>query len=136
MTNSKVAFDHSVIAVSNVSISDAFYEQVIGVEIVRLGKHYRCYRLGNQQLNVHSDALKNDPDTKSLMIYAEKPVEPGNSDLCFAWNGPIEEAIAHLEAHNVKIIAGPRPSFGGAGHGTSIYFRDPDGSLMEFISYA
>jgi catechol 2,3-dioxygenase-like lactoylglutathione lyase family enzyme len=25
--------------------------------------------------------------------------------------------------------------FGAKGAGTSIYFRDPDGSLMEFISY-
>jgi hypothetical protein len=26
--------------------------------------------------------------------------------------------------------------FGAKGTGTSVYFRDPDGSLMEFISYA
>ena len=26
--------------------------------------------------------------------------------------------------------------FGAGGSGTSVYFRDPDGSLMEFISYA
>jgi catechol 2,3-dioxygenase-like lactoylglutathione lyase family enzyme len=28
----------------------------------------------------------------------------------------------------------PRP--GARGDGTSVYFRDPDGSLLEFISYA
>jgi hypothetical protein len=26
--------------------------------------------------------------------------------------------------------------FGAKGAGTSVYFRDPDGSLMEFISYS
>ena len=26
-------------------------------------------------------------------------------------------------------------TFGAAGPGTSVYFRDPDGSLLEFISY-
>jgi catechol 2,3-dioxygenase-like lactoylglutathione lyase family enzyme len=26
--------------------------------------------------------------------------------------------------------------FGAKGRGTSVYFRDPDGSLMEFMSYA
>jgi catechol 2,3-dioxygenase-like lactoylglutathione lyase family enzyme len=26
--------------------------------------------------------------------------------------------------------------FGAKGAGTSVYFRDPDGSLMEFMSYA
>jgi catechol 2,3-dioxygenase-like lactoylglutathione lyase family enzyme len=25
--------------------------------------------------------------------------------------------------------------FGAKGPGTSVYFRDPDGSLMEFMSY-
>jgi hypothetical protein len=25
--------------------------------------------------------------------------------------------------------------FGAKGTGTSVYFRDPDGSLMEFMSY-
>jgi len=25
--------------------------------------------------------------------------------------------------------------FGAKGEGTSVYFRDPDGSLLEFISY-
>ena len=31
---------------------------------------------------------------------------------------------------------GPMRRFGAKGHGTSVYFRDPDGSLLEFISYA
>ena len=35
----------------------------------------------------------------------------------------------------VSIDAGPMPRFGAKGDGTSVYFRDPDGSLLEFISY-
>ncbi len=66
---------------------------------------------------------------------ARLPVEPGNSDLCFRWNGPIADAIAHLERCRVPIHAGPMQRFGAKGSGTSVYFRDPDGSLLEFISY-
>ena len=36
----------------------------------------------------------------------------------------------------MKIEAGPMERFGAKGRGTSVYFRDPDGSLMEFMSYA
>jgi catechol 2,3-dioxygenase-like lactoylglutathione lyase family enzyme len=63
------------------------------------------------------------------------PVQPGNSDLCFAWDGPIEEAVAHLNRLQVAIEEGPVRRNGAAGAGASVYFRDPDGSLLEFISY-
>ena len=61
---------------------------------------------------------------------------PGNSDLCFEWDGPIDAAVAHLLACDVEIELGPVARKGAKGDGTSVYFRDPDGSLMEFISYA
>jgi extradiol dioxygenase family protein len=62
-------------------------------------------------------------------------VQPGNSDLCFEWKGPIADAIAHLERRGIAIHAGPMRRFGAKGEGASVYFRDPDGSLLEFISY-
>ena len=62
-------------------------------------------------------------------------VQPGNSDLCFASPGRSREAIAHLEAQGVEVETGPMETFGAGGHGTSVYLRDPDGSLLEFISY-
>jgi catechol 2,3-dioxygenase-like lactoylglutathione lyase family enzyme len=66
---------------------------------------------------------------------ARLPVPAGGSDLCFEWGGPIEEAIAHLTAQQVEIEVGPVTRLGVRGSGVSVYFRDPDGSLMEFISY-
>jgi catechol 2,3-dioxygenase-like lactoylglutathione lyase family enzyme len=47
----------------------------------------------------------------------------------------IEAAIDHLTRHGVAIEAGPVTRHGAQGAGTSVYFRDPDGSLLEFISY-
>ena len=67
---------------------------------------------------------------------ARIPVAPGNSNLCFAWVGPIADAIAHLKRCDVAAEAGPMQRFGAKGAGMSVYFRDPDGSLMEFLSYA
>jgi catechol 2,3-dioxygenase-like lactoylglutathione lyase family enzyme len=55
--------------------------------------------------------------------------------LCFEWEGSIESAIAHLKEHSIPIERGPIQRFGAKGPGTSVYFRDPDGSLMEFMSY-
>jgi catechol 2,3-dioxygenase-like lactoylglutathione lyase family enzyme len=66
---------------------------------------------------------------------AHVPVAPGNSDLCFEWTGSIDDAAAHLAAHGVVVELGPVERNGARGLGLSVYFRDPDGSLVEFISY-
>jgi len=44
-------------------------------------------------------------------------------------------AVAHLARHGVALELGPLLRNGARGQGTSVYFRDPDGSLLEFISY-
>jgi len=40
---------------------------------------------------------------------------PGNSDICFRWDGPIEEAVAHLRLHDVEVETGPVPRPGAGG---------------------
>ncbi len=107
--------------------SRAFYRDVLGAEPIPIGKGF-AYRFGGVQLNCHGPGVDATP-------VAREPVRPGNSDLCFVWPGPIEEAIDHLERQGVEIETGPVARFGAGGDGTSVYFRDPDGSLLEFISY-
>ena len=122
-----IALDHCVIAVSNWERSNAFYGDVLGAELIERGAGW-CYRFGDQQLNLHGPGVHAEP-------VARDPVRPGNSDLCFRWDGPIEDAIAHLEKHAVAVELGPVPRSGARGEGTSVYFRDPDGSLLELIAY-
>jgi len=122
-----VRIDHVVIAVTDRRRSDTFYREVLGAEVVEHdGRAF--YRVGPQQLNVHS------PGVHPAAV-ARIPVVPGSSDLCFEWPGPIGDAIAHLGRHGVPIETGPLPRDGARGRGTSVYFRDPDGSLLELISY-
>jgi catechol 2,3-dioxygenase-like lactoylglutathione lyase family enzyme len=123
-----VKLDHCVIHVSDWERSNAFYRDVMGAELVRRPNGW-AYRFGEAQLNLHG------PGFKPAEV-ARLPVMPGNSDLCFEWRGPIRDAMAHLKARNVPIERGPLERFGAKGAGTSVYFRDPDGSLLEFISYA
>ncbi|NEU11524.1 VOC family virulence protein [Methylobacterium sp. BTF04] len=122
-----IHLDHCVIHVSDWARATAFYRDVMGAEVVPRG-HGVAYRFGGVQLNAHGPGLSPTP-------LADKPVMPGNSDLCFRWSGPIEGAMAHLAAHGVPVELGPVERHGAAGAGISVYFRDPDGSLMEFITY-
>ena len=122
-----VKLDHCVIHVSDWERSNAFYRDVLGAALVARPAGW-AYRFSDAQLNVHG------PGVKPAEI-ARLPVQPGNSDLCFEWKGPIADAIAHLAVRGIAIERGPMQRFGAKGPGTSVYFRDPDGSLMEFMSY-
>jgi catechol 2,3-dioxygenase-like lactoylglutathione lyase family enzyme len=123
-----VKLDHCVVHVSAWGRSNAFYRDVLGAEVVSRPVGF-AYRFGDTQLNLHGPGLR-------PAEVARLPVQPGNSDLCFEWKGPIADAITHLDRHGVPVERGPMERFGAKGKGTSVYFRDPDGSLMEFISYA
>jgi catechol 2,3-dioxygenase-like lactoylglutathione lyase family enzyme len=125
----QVRLDHVVIAVSDWERSTAFYAGVLGAEVVDHPDGRVAFRFGDQQLNVHGPGL----DVGSLV--ARPPVAPGGSDLCLAWPGTVDELTAHLARHGVEVEAGPVTRHGGAGRGTSVYFRDPDGSLLELIVY-
>jgi len=126
----RVWLDHCVIAVSDWERSTAFYRDVMGAEVVDHPDGRVAYRFGDQQLNVHGPGL----DVGSLV--ARPAVVPGGSDLCFVWSGTVEEVLAHLRRHDVDVEDGPVDRSGGRGPGVSVYFRDPDGSLLEFITYS
>ncbi|MGB8277835.1 MAG: VOC family protein [Methylovirgula sp.] len=124
---STLKLDHCVIHVSDWDRSNRFYADVLGAEILPRQKGF-AYKLGDFLLNCHGPGI-------IPKLVARKPVEPGNSDLCFEWPGTIESAIAHLQKCGVAVEIGPVATRGAKGAATSVYFRDPDGSLLEFMVY-
>ena len=127
---SQPVLDHVVIAVSVWERSIAFYRDVLGAQVVDHPDGRVAFRFGDQQLNVHGPGLDVGP------LVAAPAVVPGGSDLCFVWPGSETELAQHLSEHEVVVEHGPVPRHGGRGVGSSTYFRDPDGSLLEFIVYA
>jgi len=123
----KITLDHCVIHVSDWTVSNRFYQDVLGAEIVLRGQGY-AYRFGDKQLNCHGPGHIGTP-------VARIAVMPGGSDLCFEWHDGAGSAKAHLQACGVPVELGPVTRFGAKGEGISLYFRDPDGSLLEFICY-
>ena len=125
----QASLDHVVISVSDWGRSNSFYRDVLGAELIELTRGRWTYRLANTQLNVHGPGSTPEP-----VALAKAP--PGAADLCFEWDGPIEGALEHLRDTGVDVEQGPIERHGRRGPGVSVYFRDPDGSLLEFISYA
>ena len=126
--------DHVVIVVRDFETALAFYTgalgcEPLGVEDWRAGRRrFPSLRAGRTMINVHQVGRPVGLDAGNMQV--------GSEDLCFEWSGPIEGAVERLRTHDVAIEVGPVKRFGARGReGTSIYFRDPDGNLLEFMSY-
>lgn len=119
--------DHLVLTVRDVEASCAFYSRVLGMEIVTFGEARKALSFGSQKINLHPADAPFEP-------HAFVPA-PGSADFCFISEGPISNVIAHLEETGVTIIEGPIGRTGAMGPITSVYFRDPDGNLIEVSTY-
>ena len=97
----------------------------------RSGAPFFALQLAEQKINVHTPALWQKRD----FTLRGPTAMPGCGDLCFVWEGGEEALRETLAAAGAEIIAGPVELQGGRGSGTSVYTRDPDDNLLEFIIY-
>jgi catechol 2,3-dioxygenase-like lactoylglutathione lyase family enzyme len=120
--------DHIVLTVFDLDRTLGFYQRVLGMEPLTFAGGRRGLAFGRQKLNLHQAGREFEP--KAL-----KP-GPGAIDLCFITETPLAEVSAHLESQGVAIIQGPVAKTGALGPMMSVYFRDPDGNLIEVANYA
>ena len=120
--------DHLVLTVRDVSATCAFYARVLGMTEITFGAGRKALAFGSQKINLHLYQHEFEPKAAS-------PV-PGSADLCFVTATPLTQVIAHLQASDVAILEGPVARTGALGPIMSVYFRDPDGNLIEVANYA
>lgn len=118
--------DHLVLTVTDIEKSIAFYERVLGMEPVTFGAGRRALAFGSQKINLHEAG-------KELLPHARHPT-PGSADLCFLTDTPLSAVAAHLKSCDTEILEGPVPRTGATGPILSLYFRDPDGNLIELAN--
>jgi catechol 2,3-dioxygenase-like lactoylglutathione lyase family enzyme len=119
--------DHIVITAFDLERTIDFYARVMGMEPITFAGGRRGLAFGRQKINLHQSGREFDPR-------ALRPT-PGSMDLCFITETALEEVMAHLESQGVAIAQGPVPKTGALGPMTSVYFRDPDGNLIEVSNY-
>ena len=119
--------DHFVLTVQDVDATISFYQAVLGMEPVTFGSGRRALVFGQSKINLH-------PASSPLAPHANRPV-PGSADLCFVTTATPNSVIAHLHKCGINVEEGPVPRTGALGPITSVYFRDPDGNLIEVSSY-
>jgi catechol 2,3-dioxygenase-like lactoylglutathione lyase family enzyme len=121
------AIDHLVLTVADIEATCVFYARVLGMQVVTFGAGRRALAFGSQKINLHAVGAELEPRAPNAM--------PGTGDLCLITAVPMPQVLAHLAACGVDILQGPVPRTGARGPILSVYFRDPDGNLVEVSNY-
>jgi catechol 2,3-dioxygenase-like lactoylglutathione lyase family enzyme len=119
--------DHFVLTVADVEASCAFYARTLGMDVVSFGEGRKALAFGTQKINLHRHHREFEPK-------ARQPT-PGSGDFCLITSTPLDEVVAHLRRCDVVIEEGPVSRTGARGPIRSVYFRDPDGNLVEVSNY-
>jgi catechol 2,3-dioxygenase-like lactoylglutathione lyase family enzyme len=123
-------FDHVALPMQNTEAMLAFYRG-LGLTVVENEQACSVY-IGDQMINFHRPALW---QRQSFTLRAPA-AKPPCGDLCFVWEGTPASLKAMIDRVGVKIEEGPVARQGGRRRpASSVYVRDPDGNLLEFMIY-
>lgn len=120
--------DHLVLTVADIPRTLDFYQRVLGMrhETFCNGRHALAF--GQQKFNLHQAGKEFEPKAAQPM--------PGAIDLCLITRWPLERVLEHLAEQGVEVEEGPVMRTGALGPIESVYFRDPDGNLIEVSRYS
>jgi catechol 2,3-dioxygenase-like lactoylglutathione lyase family enzyme len=127
-----LGIDHIAFAAADLETTCAFYDKLFGarthLDYAPNGKTLvRQIALGGALLSIHQAG-------NGLELVARQPTV-GGADICLRWSGDIESAADLLREHGIPVIDGPSPRRTAGGiPALSIYFRDPDGNLLELMA--
>jgi catechol 2,3-dioxygenase-like lactoylglutathione lyase family enzyme len=116
------AIDYSVILVRDMTAMRRFYEDVLGFQFVRqLSPNWLEYQVGANTLAL----------AKPGMTAADAPTPKGSAALQLAFRVPpadVDRCADELAAKGIALVSPPTDR--DFGHRT-VFFRDPDGNLLE-----
>ncbi|MCY4584024.1 MAG: VOC family protein [Chloroflexi bacterium] len=133
---STVSIDHIAMPTANAERLIEFYKRlgftINDEEEWRSGTaNIFSIQVGDSKINVH-------PEGYVAGLRGPTAI-PGCGDICFVWEGTVEECQEWLAEAGVEVILGPSPRKGGRDFGRapslSLYARDPDDNLLEWMTY-
>lgn len=129
--------DHIVLNIEDDDKMIDFYAHVLKLDTERVGE----YRAGK----VPFPSVRLNPET-IIDLFPKKLWQEGASrqkgwknlnHFCLSLRKPVwDELVQRLQDNGVAVETGPAARWGARGTGTSIYFRDPEGNLIEARYYA
>ncbi len=127
-------FDHVAVPMRNTEPMLAFY-RALGFA-VKEGERICSVHMAHNKIGFHRPSLWQSDEFDLKAPRAEPPC----GDFCFVWEGSMSSLQAMLATADAVVIEGPVQRQGGRDGGdavgTSLYIRDPDQNLLEFIVYS
>jgi catechol 2,3-dioxygenase-like lactoylglutathione lyase family enzyme len=115
-------FDHIVLCVADVERTIEFYAKALGMQP-------REERPGKWSLHFGANKISLQ-DARTAPDIARDTV-PGSGNYCVLTDEPVVQIARTLRGLGIEIVAGPDQRDGATGEILSVYFRDPDGNLVE-----
>jgi catechol 2,3-dioxygenase-like lactoylglutathione lyase family enzyme len=127
-----LGIDHVAFAAHDLEATCAFYDRLFGarthLDYAPEGRSLvRQIALGGALLSIHHAG-------NGLDLVATQPTV-GGADICLRWSGTSETAVELVRRHGIAIVDGPSRRRTADGlPALSVYFRDPDGNLLELMA--
>lgn len=130
------SFDHLTLTVRSIPDTIHFYTKVLGMAHSSAtssngdGKTIRHSLLfGQQKIDIQQVGEEYRPKSSAFV--------PGTADLCFLTDEDVAVLLDRFKQHGIKVLEGEQParSMGAKGPLRSVYIRDPDGNLLEWVQF-
>jgi len=123
-------FDHVSLPMQRTDEMVVFY-RALGCEVAENPYVVSVY-VGDQMINLHRPEIWQ----REGFTLRGPAAQPSCGDVCFVWDGTDAELQALLAAAGAAVEEGPVDREGGRrATASSVYTRDPDGNLLEFLRY-
>lgn len=119
--------DHLVFTVADIEKTCDFYCRALGMRVESFGQGRKALCFGVQKINLHRYRHEFEPKAATPL--------PGSQDICLISETPLTKLQQRLNECGIDIEEGPIARTGAMGPITSLYFRDPDGNLVEVSNY-
>jgi len=117
------SLDHLVLTITDEAATRHFYCDGLGMTWITFADDRHALAFGSQKINIHIFG-------RSFLPHAAKPT-PGAADLCFLAEGELEAIAEHMAEQGYPALEGPVERSGAIAPLLSLYWRDPDGNLIE-----